>query len=176
MEITKVSSILIVVLLFVSCISQANAYYYQQCSTKGTRCYEKYVRWPTECPSNESTDPKAKVSQIDCDKSICRAVCRSRKPNCNAPGSGCYDPCFIECSTSTKSNEHFTLVSDFAIQINARFIGYRPEGSGRDYTWIQALGILFNSKTLSLEAVKTPQWSENVDHLKFTYNDNPNGV
>ncbi|KAG5020520.1 hypothetical protein JHK87_016375 [Glycine soja] len=81
-----------------------------------------------------------------------------------------------ECSTSTKSNEHFTLVSDFAIQINARFIGYRPEGSGRDYTWIQALGILFNSKTLSLEAVKTPQWSENVDHLKFTYNDNPNGV
>ncbi|KAG5032866.1 hypothetical protein JHK82_016434 [Glycine max] len=158
MEITKVSSILIVVLLFVSCISQANAYYYQQCSTKGTRCYEKYVRWPTECPSNESTDPKAKVSQIDCDKSICRAVVMA------------------ECSTSTKSNEHFTLVSDFAIQINARFIGYRPEGSGRDYTWIQALGILFNSKTLSLEAVKTPQWSENVDHLKFTYNDNPNGV
>ncbi|KAH1247490.1 hypothetical protein GmHk_06G017386 [Glycine max] len=145
MEITKVSSILIVVLLFVSCISQANAYYYQQCSTKGTRCYEKYVRWPTECPSNESTDPKAKVVMA-------------------------------ECSTSTKSNEHFTLVSDFAIQINARFIGYRPEGSGRDYTWIQALGILFNSKTLSLEAVKTPQWSENVDHLKFTYNDNPNGV
>ncbi|KAG5047075.1 hypothetical protein JHK86_016481 [Glycine max] len=147
MEITKVSSILIVVLLFVSCISQANAYYYQQCSTKGTQCYE----------SNESTDPKAKVSQIDCDKSICKAVCR-------------------KCSTSTKSNEHFTLVSDFTIQINARFIGYRPEGSGRYYTWIQALGILFNSKTLSLEAVKTPQWSENVDHLKFTYNDNPNGV
>lgn len=79
MEITKGSSIIIAVLLFVSCLSlQANAYYYRQCSTKGTRCYGKYIRCPNECPSSESTDPKAKVCQIDCDKPICRAVCRSK--------------------------------------------------------------------------------------------------
>lgn len=71
-----------------------------------------------------------------------------------------------------KSNQHFTLVSDSALQINARFIGHRPQGRGRDYTWIQALGILFNSKTLSVEAPKTSQWNENIDHLKFTFNGN----
>ncbi|XP_020214116.1 uncharacterized protein LOC109798307 [Cajanus cajan] len=178
MEMSKGSSILIVMLFLVSCMIQANAYYYRQCSTKGTRCYGKYIRCPDECPSSESTDPKAKVCQIDCDKPICKAVCRSRKPNCNAPGSGCYDPRFIGGDGRVfyfhgKSNEHFTLVSDSALQINARFIGHRPAGRARDYTWIQALGILFNSKTFSLEAPKTPQWNENVDHLKFTYNGNP---
>ncbi|QCD86773.1 uncharacterized protein LOC114170596 [Vigna unguiculata] len=173
MEITK---IIIALSLFVSCLSvQANAYYYRQCSTKGSRCYGKYIRCPNECPSSESTDPKAKVCHIDCDKPICRAVCRSRKPNCNAPGSGCFDPRFIGGDGRVfyfhgKSNEHFSLVSDSSLQINARFIGHRPEGRARDYTWIQALGILFNSKSLSLEAPKTPQWNEDVDHLKFTYN------
>jgi len=76
MEITK---IIIALSLFVSCLSvQANAYYYRQCSTKGSRCYGKYIRCPNECPSSESTDPKAKVCHIDCDKPICRAVCRSK--------------------------------------------------------------------------------------------------
>ncbi|TKY66571.1 Root cap [Spatholobus suberectus] len=150
MEITKGSSILIVVLCFVSCLSQANAYYYRQCSTKGTRCYGKYIACPTECPSSESTDPKAKVCQINCDKPICKAVCRSRKPNCNARGSGCYDPRFIGGDGRVfyvhgKSNEHFTLVSDSALQINARFMDTGQQ---------------------------TPQWNENVDHLKFTYNGN----
>ncbi|KAK7319353.1 hypothetical protein RJT34_04073 [Clitoria ternatea] len=137
MEIAKGSSILFMVLVFVTSLIQANAYYYRQCST---RCYGKYIKCPGECPSSESTNPKAKVCHIDCDKPLCR----SRKPNCNAPGSGCYDP---------------------------RFIG--GDGRARDYTWIQALGILFNSKSISLEATKTPQWNDNVDHLKFTYNGNP---
>ncbi|CAJ1978601.1 unnamed protein product [Sphenostylis stenocarpa] len=178
MEITKGSVIAIVVVLFVSCMSlQGNAYYYKQCSSQGSRCYGQYIRCPAECPSSESTDPKAKVCQIDCDKPTCRGVCRSRKPNCNAPGSGCFDPRFIGGDGRVfyfhgKSNEHFTLVSDSTLQINARFIGHRPAGRARDYTWIQALGILFNSKTFSLEAPKTSQWNENVDHLKFTYNGN----
>ncbi|XP_027355273.1 uncharacterized protein LOC113865105 [Abrus precatorius] len=177
MWITKGSSILIVMLWFVSCLIQANAYYHQQCGTKGTKCYGKYIKCPAECPTSESTNPNAKVCHIDCDKPICRAVCRHRKPNCNAPGSGCYDPRFIGGDGRVfyfhgKSNEHFTLVSDTTLQINARFIGHRPSGRARDYTWIQALGILFNSKTFSLEAPKTPQWDENVDHLKFTYNGN----
>ncbi|CAJ1978599.1 unnamed protein product [Sphenostylis stenocarpa] len=149
MEITKGSVIAIVVVLFVSCMSlQGNAYYYKQCSSQGSRCYGQYIRCPAECPSSESTDPKAKVCQIDCDKPTCRGVCRSRKPNCNAPGSGCFDPRFIGGD------------------------GRVPAGRARDYTWIQALGILFNSKTFSLEAPKTSQWNENVDHLKFTYNGN----
>lgn len=69
-----------------------------------------------------------------------------------------------------KSNEHFSLVSDLNLQINARFIGLRPAGRPRDYTWIQALGILFDMHAFSVEATKAESWDDEVDHLKFYYN------
>lgn len=69
-----------------------------------------------------------------------------------------------------RSNEHFTLVSDPNVQINARFIGLRPEGRTRDYTWIQALGILFESHKFTVEATKAAIWKDEIDHLKFSYN------
>ncbi|OIW20012.1 hypothetical protein TanjilG_31930 [Lupinus angustifolius] len=178
MVISKSSSMnLVILLVFVSGLVQAKAYYYRQCSTKGTRCNGQYIQCPSECPSSESNDPKAKVCLIDCDKPTCSAVCRHRKPNCNAPGSGCFDPRFIGGDGRVfyfhgKSNEHFSLVSDSDLQINARFIGHRPAGRTRDYTWIQALGFLFKSQTFSVEATKTAQWNDQVDHLKFTYNGN----
>ncbi|XP_027344069.1 uncharacterized protein LOC113856451 [Abrus precatorius] len=177
MEINKSSSIIIILLVFVSNLTHAKAYHDLHCGTKGTRCHGKNIKCPDECPNSEASDPKAKVCHIDCNKPICKAVCRHRKPNCNAPGSGCYDPRFIGGDGRVfyfhgKSNEHFTLVSDSNLQINARFIGHRPSGRARDYTWIQALGILINSQTFSLEATKTAQWDENVDRLKLTHNGN----
>ncbi|XP_028779867.1 uncharacterized protein LOC114736248 [Neltuma alba] len=176
MEIAKGSSILIISLVLVSSLIQAQAYYALYCGHK-TRCSGKYIRCPSECPTSESTDPQAKVCFIDCDQPVCKAVCRKRKPNCNAPGSGCYDPRFIGGDGRVfyfhgKSFEHFALVSDSDLQINARFIGHRPAGRSRDYTWIQALGILSKSQTFSLEASKTAQWNDDVDHLRFTYNGN----
>lgn len=69
-----------------------------------------------------------------------------------------------------KSNEHFSLVSDLNLQINGRFIGHRPAGRTRDYTWIQALGILLNSQSFRVEATKVAKWDTQIDHLKFTYN------
>lgn len=98
-----------------------------------------------------------------------------RKPDCNGPGSACYDPRFIGGDGIVfyfhgKSNEHFSLVSDTNLQINGRFIGHRPAGRTRDFTWIQALGILFNSHSFSLEAIKAATWNDEVDHLKFSYN------
>lgn len=68
-----------------------------------------------------------------------------------------------------KSKQHFSLVSDPNLQINAHFIGLRPSGRTRDYTWIQALGILFDSHALSLEATPAASWDEQVEHLKFSY-------
>ncbi|XP_047181180.1 uncharacterized protein LOC124847680 [Vigna umbellata] len=176
MGITKRSSLLIFLLVFVSTLIHAKAYQSQFCGSRSTRCYGKYIKCPSECPNSETRDPKAKVCHIDCNKPICRAECRSRKPNCNAPGSGCYDPRFIGGDGRVfyfhgKSNQHFSLVSDSNLQINARFIGHRPAGRTRDYTWIQALGILFNSKTFSLEATKTPKWDNDLDNIKITYND-----
>lgn len=100
-----------------------------------------------------------------------------RKPNCNGNGAACYDPRFIGGDGVVfyfhgRSNEHFSLVSDRNLQINARFIGLRPAGRTRDYTWIQALGIQFGSHNFSLEATKTAVWDDETDHLKFSYNGN----
>lgn len=97
------------------------------------------------------------------------------KASCDTPGSACHDPRFIGADGVVfyfhgKSNEHFSLVSDFTLQINGRFTGQRPEGRTRDFTWIQALGILFNSQKFSLEATKAATWDAEVDHLKFSYN------
>lgn len=97
-----------------------------------------------------------------------------RIPDCDGFGAACYDPRFIGGDGIVfyfhgKSNEHFSLVSDTNIQINARFIGLRPAGRTRDYTWIQALGILFDSHTLSLEATKATEWDDQIDRLKFSY-------
>lgn len=98
-----------------------------------------------------------------------------RKPNCNSPGAACLDPRFIGGDGIVfyfhgKSNEHFSLVSDQNLQINARFIGLRPVGRTRDYTWIQALGVLFDSKTFSVQATRASIWDNEVDHLSFSYN------
>lgn len=97
-----------------------------------------------------------------------------KKPNCNGPGAACLDPRFIGGDGIVfyfhgKSNEHFSLVSDLNLQINARFIGLRPAGRPRDSTWIQALGLLFDSHTFSVESTKATAWDNEVDHLKFTY-------
>lgn len=62
------------------------------------------------------------------------------------------------------------MVSDGDLQINGRFIGHRPAGRSRDFTWIQALGVLFNSHKFTLEATRVAKWDDEIDHLKFTYN------
>ncbi|MBA0705518.1 hypothetical protein Golax_017709, partial [Gossypium laxum] len=102
-------------------------------------------------------------------------VILDRKPNCNSPGSACYDPRSIGGDGIVfyfhgKSNEHFSFVFDTSLQINGRFIGHRPAGQTRDFTWIQALRILFNSHSISPEATKASTWNSEVDHLKFSYN------
>ena len=100
-----------------------------------------------------------------------------RVPKCNGFGAACYDPRFVGGDGVIfyfrgKSNEHFSLVSDPNLQINARFIGFRPPGRAHDYTWIQALGILFGQHNFSLEATKATTWDNNIDHLKFSYDGN----
>ncbi|KAL1811544.1 hypothetical protein ACET3Z_021609 [Daucus carota] len=167
------SSLLVIVLLCVSGIVQTRAYTSLYCRYS-SRCGAKTVYCPEECPDSESANSKSKVCRIDCDSPTCKSECKRIKPDCNSPGSACYDPRFIGGDGIVfyfhgKSNQHFSLVSDQNIQINARFIGHRPTGRTRDFTWIQALGLLFNSHTFSLEAIKSATWDNEVDHLRFTY-------
>ncbi|KAF3638207.1 amine oxidase family protein [Capsicum annuum] len=101
-------------------------------------------------------------------------ILAERKPNCDGPGAACYDPRFIGGDGIVfyfhgKKDEHFSLISDVTVQINARFIGLRPAGRARDFTWIQALGLMFGSHNFTLEATKAENWDQEVDHLKCTY-------
>lgn len=72
-----------------------------------------------------------------------------------------------------RKDEYFSLISNPNLQINARFIGIRPVGRTRDFTWIQALGIMFSSHAFTVEATQTKQWDDAVDHLRFTFNGEP---
>jgi hypothetical protein len=69
-------------------------------------------------------------------------------------------------------NQDFCLVSDSDLHINAHFIGTRPEGRFRDFTWVQALGFVFGpAKTLSIAAKPhVAHWDNSVDQLLFAYN------
>ncbi|CAN8301916.1 unnamed protein product [Cochlearia groenlandica] len=172
MKISK-TLLLVVSLVAATCFLKAKAAGVY-CSNPYTRCYRKYIQCPDECPSNTDMNSKNKVCYADCDRPTCNSQCRMRKPNCNRPGSACYDPRFIGGDGIVfyfhgKSNEEFSLVSDTNLQINSRFIGHRPAGRARDFTWIQALGFLFNSHKLSLEAAKSATWDNEVDHLKFSF-------
>nr|POE75683.1 hypothetical protein CFP56_23233 [Quercus suber] len=93
-------------------------------------------------------------------------------------GGRCYSVALRCCSIfrsgcsweHPKHNVASPLVSDLKLQINARFTSLRPASRTRDYTWIQALGVLFDTKTFSLEAITAATWDDEVDHLKFSYN------
>ncbi|KAL9441295.1 hypothetical protein AB3S75_019887 [Citrus x aurantiifolia] len=175
MEILK-SSVAIILVVIVSRVIQVKAEAsVVYCSNPFSRCFDKEIECPFECPNTESDDPKAKVCYVNCDHPTCKPQCKHRIANCDSPGSACYDPRFIGGDGIVfyfhgKSNEHFSLVSDSELQINARFIGHRPAGRSRDFTWIQALGILFKSHSFSLEAAKAATWDNEIDHLKFSYN------
>ncbi|GAB4846325.1 hypothetical protein Ancab_025331 [Ancistrocladus abbreviatus] len=172
MAISSMNYLLIILLVFASASAQAPEK--RTCLSRKSRCFLKKMVCPPQCPSTNPHSPKAKVCYINCDSPICKAECRHRKPNCNGHGAACLDPRFIGADGIVfyfhgKSNEHFSLVSDPNLEINARFIGLRPAGRSRDYTWIQALGILFDSHSLSLEATPAETWDDEVDHLKFSY-------
>ncbi|KAJ8628506.1 hypothetical protein MRB53_021813 [Persea americana] len=146
---------------------------HRTCTVKG-RCFLKRITCPIECPKAKPSESKAKGCFIDCNSPKCEAVCRNRKPNCNSPGAACFDPRFIGGDSIVfyfhgRKNEHFSLFSDQNLQINARFIGLRPAGRSRDYTWIQALGIMFDSHTFTLEAKRAVKWDDETDHLELFY-------
>ncbi|XP_061376613.1 uncharacterized protein LOC133318609 [Gastrolobium bilobum] len=173
MDVSSSNGLTFVLLLFAFYVMHINAET-QTCTNRWSPCFLKKIPCPAECPSTYPTNPKAKVCYLDCDSPICKTQCKRRKPNCNGRGSACLDPRFVGADGIVfyfhgRRNEHFSLVSDINLQINARFIGLRPVGRTRDYTWIQALGILFDSHKFSIEATPSSIWDDEVDHLKLSY-------
>ncbi|XP_058092256.1 uncharacterized protein LOC131238647 [Magnolia sinica] len=142
----------------------------EQAVCQGTgRCHLVTLQCPTQCTQRKPKyAEKSKGCFIDCSK--CETTCKVRKPNCEGYGSVCYDPRFVGGDGvmfyfhGAKGGD-FALVSDDHLQINAHFIGTRPQGRTRDFTWVQALAVMFDSHTLVIAAQKITKWENNVDAL-----------
>ena len=72
-----------------------------------------------------------------------------------------------------RKDQDFCLVSDSDLHINAHFIGKRPEGRFRDFTWVQALGFVHGPHSLTIAAKRVGKWDSKVDQLELTYNGIP---
>ncbi|KAG8375599.1 hypothetical protein BUALT_Bualt10G0117200 [Buddleja alternifolia] len=125
-------------------------------------CYYVEHRCPAACPDS---------CEVDC--VTCSPVC-----NCNRPGAVCQDPRFIGADGITfyfhgKKNKDFCIVSDTNLHINAHFIGRRNENMGRDFTWVQSLGILFDNHQIFIGAQKTATWDNAIDRLELSYDGLP---
>ncbi|KAE8660007.1 beta-galactosidase 8-like [Hibiscus syriacus] len=119
------------------------------CQARGA-CNGKVLTCPTQCPQRKpKKNKKVKGCFFDC-SSKCDVTCKWRKPNCNGYGSLCYD-------------------RDDNLQINAHFIGTRPEGRTRDYTWVQALAVMFDTHTLVLAAKRVSKWDDGFDALTIKF-------
>ncbi|OAY85944.1 hypothetical protein ACMD2_05080 [Ananas comosus] len=149
------------------------------CNDNSTRCFGRTLTCPAECPQFKPADPTAKGCFVDCNDRKCEGgICRHRKPNCDGNGASCYDPRFVGGDGVMfyfhgKAGGHFALVSDPNLQINAGFIGLRPAGRRRDFTWIQSLGLRFGRHSLTLSATPAAFWDPHADHLSLSFDGRP---
>ncbi|KAL7202209.1 hypothetical protein ACSBR1_033809 [Camellia fascicularis] len=125
-------------------------------------CYRREFTCPIACPEQ---------CEVDC--VTCSPVC-----DCNRPGAVCQDPRFVGADGIAfyfhgKKGQDFCIVTDSNLHINAHFIGKRNSNMKRDFTWIQSLGILFDSHKLSIAAQKTPIWDDSVDRLSLSFDGEP---
>lgn len=145
------------------------------CQARGA-CNMKTLVCPSQCPERKPRqNRKRKGCFIDC-SSKCEVTCKWRKPNCNGYGSLCYDPRFVGGDGVMfyfhgAKGGNFAIVSDDNLQINAHFIGTRPQGRTRDFTWVQALAVMFDTHTLVIAANRVSHWDDNVDALTVRWDD-----
>ncbi|KAH6828007.1 Late embryogenesis abundant protein-like protein [Perilla frutescens var. hirtella] len=138
-------------------------------------CQFKTLTCPADCPERKPKKNRRHMGCfVDC-RSRCQATCKWRKPDCNEYGSICYDPRFVGGDGvmfyfhGSKGND-FAVVSDHSLHINAHFIGNRPQGRTRDFTWVQALSLMFHTNTLVLAANRVSHWNPNLDALIVKWN------
>ncbi|KAJ3673837.1 hypothetical protein LUZ60_005829 [Juncus effusus] len=113
---------------------------------------------PARCPDSCILDCKA-----------CKPVCV-----CDKPGA-CGDPRFIGGDGNIfyfhgSKDRDFCILSDSDLHINAHFIGKRGSSMTRDFTWIQAIAVLFGEHRLYVGAKKTASWDDEIDHLDISFN------
>eukprot|EP00249_Psilotum_nudum_P026997 c34203_g1_i1 orf=494-1534(+) len=118
-----------------------------------------HCRGIIRCPD---TCPDCSLSCKYCGMAFC--------PKCNKVGSVCQDPRFIGGDGVMfyfhgYKDGDFCIVSDSSLHINAHFIGKRTSGRPRDFTWVQALGILFDRHKLYIGAKRVAKWKSDIDQF-----------
>lgn len=99
-----------------------------------------------------------------------------RRPKCTGYGALCYDPRFVGGDGVMfyfhgSKGSNYAIVSDQNLHINAHLIGTRPQGRTRDYTWVQALSVMFDSHKLLIAAKKVSHWKDSADALIVKWDD-----
>ncbi|CAL4994772.1 unnamed protein product [Urochloa decumbens] len=135
------------------------------CTTDyGASCY---IKCPARCPNK------------------CLAYCAYCLTFCLCdlmPGTSCGDPRFTGADGNTfyfhgKKDESFCLVTDDKLHINARFMGNHNADSGRNFTWVQALGVTFvsgsSNRNLYIGARRAAEWDEDEDHIVLALDGEP---
>ncbi|XP_076895474.1 uncharacterized protein LOC143548105 [Bidens hawaiensis] len=127
----------------------------------------KHQNYP-QCYATEHACPPSCPGKCEVDCVTCKPVC------CDMPGAVCQDPRFIGADGITfyfhgKKDKDFCLVTDNNLHINGHFIGKRNQNMGRDFTWVQSIGILFDSHKLQIGAQKTSTWDDSIDRISITF-------
>lgn len=61
----------------------------------------------------------------------------------------------------------------FQAKTNNAFIGNHNRALKRDFTWVQALCVLFSDHQLYGGVRKAAEWEEDDDHIQITFDDEP---
>ncbi|XP_073120409.1 uncharacterized protein [Henckelia pumila] len=112
------------------------------------------------------------------DRCVVNCVTCSPVCECDMPGAVCQDPRFIGADGLTfyfhgKKDKDFCIISDTNLHINAHFIGRRNIKMGRDFTWVQSLGIMFQNHRIYVGAKKTATWDNSKDRLDLSFDGQP---
>ncbi|KAL6660797.1 hypothetical protein ACP70R_001832 [Stipagrostis hirtigluma subsp. patula] len=127
----------------------------------GAACY---IKCPARCPNK------------------CLAYCAYCLTFCLCdfmPGTSCGDPRFTSGDGNTfyfhgRKDESFCLVSDAGVHVNARFMGNHNAATGRNFTWVQALGVTFGEgHRLYVRARRAAEWDEDEDHVQVVLDGEP---
>ncbi|KQK08082.1 uncharacterized protein LOC100825097 [Brachypodium distachyon] len=132
------------------------------------------------CKNNDRKHPDCQAECPDRCRTKCLVLCPTCKTFCLCdfyPGVSCGDPRFTGGDGNNfyfhgKKDQDFCILSDADLHINAHFIGNRNNDTAREFTWIQALGVLFGAHhRLSLGATRSARWNPAVDHLDIAFDD-----
>lgn len=94
---------------------------------------------------------------------------------CDKPGAICQDPRFIGADGVMfyfhgKKDKDFCLISDPKIHINAHFIGKKSK-KGRDFTWVQAIALLYKQHKLYIGAKNVTHWHDTNDNMLIHFDE-----